>query len=358
MPRLLSLGLLHETIGRIGPRSQKILALVVALVSSIVAFVLAGGEAQAQEQQTPIGSYTAVIDEYVVVTDGYTVVAAGVADGPVIDTPLVESGVPPARDPLVDTTLPVKTSTVESVLPVDQLDAVEPLPTPGLPEQYDPEAPPDPMAEPGTPGDLGPEVLASQVQPASAVSDQVVFGQNEPPPPYAEEGSPAGTPATSERPATPLPENKLVYAIPPVPPPSVAVRNAPIMSSPVTGLGSPKLGTSVSGAAEYLQSAAASVLDTLAGGSAPEAPTVPTGEDSSEDVPQPSSPSTPPLGGSSFSLSGNGQAGPSGSVVIPLLLCVLVSGLILLRRDGPLSWASCELPKPSSALLLPLERPG
>jgi len=354
VPRLLSLGLLHETIGRIGPRSQKILALVVALVSTIVAFVLAGGEAQAQEQQAPAGSYTAVVDEYVVVTDEYTVVAAGVAEGPVIETPLGESGVPPARDPLVDATPPVK---VDSVLPVDQPDAVEPLPAALLSEQYDPEAPVDPIADPGTSGDLGPEVLASQVQPAPAIPDPVAFGQNEPVP-GGEEEYPVDIPTTSERPATPLPENKLAYAIPPVSQPSAAVRNAPIMSSPVTGPGPPKLGTSVSGAAEYLQSAAASVLDTLAGGSAPEAPTVPTGGDSSEDVPQPSSPSTPPLGGSSFSLSGNGQAGPSGSVVIPLLLCVLVSGLILLRRDGPLSWASCELPKPSSVLLLPLERPG
>src|ERR671920_465769 len=62
-------------------------------------------------------------------------------------------------------------------------------------------------------------------------------------------------------------------------------------------------------------------------------------------------------GSSFFSLSGVGQAGPGGGLVL-LLLGVLASGLILLRRDGPLSWASCEMPKPSSALLLPLGRPG
>jgi hypothetical protein len=32
--------------------------------------------------------------------------------------------------------------------------------------------------------------------------------------------------------------------------------------------------------------------------------------------------------------------------------------LILLRVSGRLSQAFCEIPKPSSALLMPLERPG
>jgi hypothetical protein len=40
-------------------------------------------------------------------------------------------------------------------------------------------------------------------------------------------------------------------------------------------------------------------------------------------------------------------------------MCVLASGLVLLRRDGLLfRLAPYEPPKPSSALLLPLERPG
>ena len=82
---------------------------------------------------------------------------------------------------------------------------------------------------------------------------------------------------------------------------------------------------------------------------------------SSGGAPAPLEPLFPPMspsGDSSFfSLSGVGQAGPGGGLVL-LLLGVLASGLILLRRDGPLSWTSCEMPKPSSALLLPLERPG
>jgi hypothetical protein len=69
-------------------------------------------------------------------------------------------------------------------------------------------------------------------------------------------------------------------------------------------------------------------------------------------------PPMPPLGDSSFfSLPGTMQVGSGGGLGL-LLLGVLASGLILLRRDGPLSWISYELPKPTSALLLPLERPG
>jgi hypothetical protein len=69
--------------------------------------------------------------------------------------------------------------------------------------------------------------------------------------------------------------------------------------------------------------------------------------------PQPVSPFAPPAG-SSYSLSG-GQVGVG---VVALLFCVLASGLMLLRREFKLSWNFCELPKPSSVLLLPPERPG
>jgi hypothetical protein len=90
-----------------------------------------------------------------------------------------------------------------------------------------------------------------------------------------------------------------------------------------------------------------------------EAPTeLPSGgatESSSEDAPP--LPSPAPLGGSYFSPSVGGQVGPGG--VVPLLICVLAVGLVLLRPlVGRLSWSSCEPPKPTSVPLLPLERPG
>jgi hypothetical protein len=69
-------------------------------------------------------------------------------------------------------------------------------------------------------------------------------------------------------------------------------------------------------------------------------------------------PLPPPLGDSPFfSLPGTGQVAFGGGVGL-LLLGVLASVMILRRRDGPLSWISCEPPKPTSALLVPLERPG
>jgi hypothetical protein len=76
---------------------------------------------------------------------------------------------------------------------------------------------------------------------------------------------------------------------------------------------------------------------------------------SPEDAPPP--PSPPPWGSSYFSQSVGGQIGSGG--VVPLLICVLVARLVLLRPlVGRLLWATSDLPKPSSVLLLPLERPG
>ena len=69
-------------------------------------------------------------------------------------------------------------------------------------------------------------------------------------------------------------------------------------------------------------------------------------------------PMPPPTGDSPFfSLPGTGQVAFGGGVGL-LLLGVLASVLILRRRDGPLAWISCEPPKLTSALLVPLERPG
>ncbi len=73
------------------------------------------------------------------------------------------------------------------------------------------------------------------------------------------------------------------------------------------------------------------------------------------DTPQPVSPFAPPAGGTSFSLSGGSVPGPGG---LALLLCILVSCLMLSRRGSELLLALHDLPKPSSAPRLPLERPG
>jgi hypothetical protein len=81
-------------------------------------------------------------------------------------------------------------------------------------------------------------------------------------------------------------------------------------------------------------------------------------EDGPPDPLVPLLPSMPPLGDSSFlPVPGTMQVGSGGGLGL-LLLGILASVLILRRRDGPLSWISFETLKPTSALLLPLERPG
>jgi len=66
-----------------------------------------------------------------------------------------------------------------------------------------------------------------------------------------------------------------------------------------------------------------------------------------------------PLGSSYFGLfSGMGQASTGGAGTTLLLGVLFVASILLLRRDCRMYLVSIELPKPSSALLSPLERPG
>jgi hypothetical protein len=186
--------------------------------------------------------------------------------------------------------------------------------------------------------------------------------------------SPAGTPEDALKGARPTPhgENAVAKAVPVGPLPPFADRKAsspglvfqePPMPAPVAGpsreasllLSSVEAATD--SAVEALHGVAGDLSETLSPSSeAPaEIPSGGTTESSSEDTPPPPSPA--PLGGSYFSPSVGGQVGPGG--VVPLLICVLAVGLVLLRPlVGRLSWATCELPKPTSVLLLPLERPG
>ena len=142
----------------------------------------------------------------------------------------------------------------------------------------------------------------------------------------------------------------LVLQEPPMPAPVAGPsREAPLLLSSVEA--------ATDSAVEALHGAAVDVSEALSPGSeAPaEVPSGGTTESSSEDAPPPPSPA--PLGGSYFSPSVGGQVGPGG--VVPLLICVLAVGLVLLRPlVGRLSWSSCEPPKPTSVPLLPLERPG
>jgi hypothetical protein len=201
--------------------------------------------------------------------------------------------------------------------------------------------------------------------------------KNDLPPLPREQGPTANTPVPGAH-RTPLSGSEAAGAVPAGPAPSTAVQGTPVPLVP----GSPAVGyqppprpeTAVSAVAANLQSGAANaanaanaadITDTLPGAPAPDggpspAPSSSGSGDASEGTPQHERPPPSPLAplwGSSFSLSG-GQAGPGGGLT-PLLMCVLASGLVLLRRDGLLfRLAPYEPPKPSSALLLPLERPG
>jgi hypothetical protein len=113
-------------------------------------------------------------------------------------------------------------------------------------------------------------------------------------------------------------------------------------------------------------SATAEVFRTLSGGSAgtPSTPSTDatngTQQAPSDGTPQePVAPIAPPLGGVFSPFTGAaGQLGGGGGVA-PLLVGILALLTVsLARRDFKTYLIACEMPKPSSALLRPLERPG
>ena len=75
----------------------------------------------------------------------------------------------------------------------------------------------------------------------------------------------------------------------------------------------------------------------------------------------PASPLTSPEDSHFYQRSGGASMGASvnsGVNFAPLLLALLFSVIVLFRRDGRFWHLSWYLPKPTSVLLLPLERPG
>ena len=183
------------------------------------------------------------------------------------------------------------------------------------------------------------------------------------------EGKPAAfSPPTDESPA-PIPESEPNKVVPAEPASSTVTSEIPLAGhTALQAVGEVSralpgsLQAAATNAAKALQNAAGNVANVVGGflsGASDTSP--PNGVESpSKGMLQPSSPIAPPIGGGSFfSLLGGGLGGiTTSSSVTPLLLCILMLGLILLRPDGKLSRVFCELPKPSSALLLPLERPG
>jgi hypothetical protein len=353
--RLLSSEQLYKSIaGGLDPRGRKILTLIPALVLVTGVFVFFGGEAQAQqpEPQQAATSYQIAVEQ----TTEATLFEASRSEKPPVETPLVEtpqserSEPPPFKprgaDRQEDTESPAAAGTTLHIH--DSSAGSAPPEKPGLgpgPDRAPPVVPAPESVEPELP------VLKSVPEPLSL-----------------EEGDPLSSlveevpvPGLSEAEAylSSSPGDSVESVAEPFESTVVEVSRTSVESPPLTpiveddGLLNPALASLLPGVEVNRAPASEHTEDPeipSAGSTGPENPP--------DSAPQPASPIAPPLGGSSFSGSG-GQAGLGGGGFAPLLLVgVLASGLILLRRDGLLRWPSCEPPKPSSALLAPLERPG
>ena len=416
-PELLPIGYSHIT-SRVGPRSRKTFVPSAALVLCALVFAFDGEEAQAQqlpqEQQqhavvsvqaagevtkTPVEADPIGESSPQVVRQENTP-PAGPASLPVSGSVSgLPAGLPaqPAPDPAaVGSELPVETKLPANAATISGA-ALLPEPVSGSMtapvEQDDPEAP---VAQALTPpaSDLvtGPALPGDATEPQSEPASRLDPAPTDDQETVLEPVDPDRSPLASEPELVAGEKNGFI---------SLLAEEAPAAEPAVPGSGEEEgfysslsvLETSAIGAVETLENATANALGVLVdgahswsvaaederlsdtaltglfsgGGEAKPSPasqpdqepgSSSTGSSSEsplkDTTPQPVSPFTPPAG-SSFSLSG-GQAGHGG--VVLLLLCVLASGLILLRLDFKLLWAFCELPKPSSALRLPLERPG
>ena len=397
---LLSFVQSNGIVGRTNLRSGKALALFVVLILSGGAFLFAAGEAHGQQRPTPGVHATVTGPERTPVSEwGFAEPATGTlpADSSPSQVGGRDAGFSSSAEPYAvtsDAPAPVlalleelypaswvellpETAMSESFGTTFELDpAYDPALTlldPGLvPGLWYPVPFVDPPPAPG-PAGFGPALSYPGLTPEPAW-EPILPEAYKPLSLRTEEEpsvlSPAGT-SEGVRPAPPqrngVAEVVPVGPLPPfadrkLPPPGLALQEPPMPAPPVTGpsreasLLLSSVEAAANSAVETLHGAAVDVSEALVPGS--EAPAErPSGgmTESSEDAPP--LPSPAPLGGSYFSPLVGGQVGLGG--VVPLLIGVLVAGLVLLRPlVGRLSWAFCESPRPSSVLLLPLERPG
>ena len=193
-----------------------------------------------------------------------------------------------------------------------------------------------------------------------SLEDSPYTGTTSPSPTVLVESVEQQAPSAAERVEGPPPSRTLDQIIS-SPAQQGAQQSLPV-SSALEAASSSAVQTTLTQTLTTVADAAAGVLETLGNWTDYHSASGDTPESLSEgSAPEPLAPQVPsPFEGSSvFSSSGvSGQAGPWGGYVV-VLLGVLVSGLVLLLlRDGFLCWAAWEPPKPTSALLLPLERPG
>ena len=342
MERLLSLRQLQSNKAiRPHPRSRKPLTLLLALVLCLFVFVLSSTEAWAKgqpsstEQQQPTVERTTIVNGKQV-ADPEPLPQPTLLQRMVAITTTGDETAGPRAEPTsasqeIDFT-PTTITTTPSTTPFE-LAPVSVSATPTV-DRGSPEIESSTAAEgssPALPANLlAPSEVWEPVIPSPALQQQVaqvVASQEQSRPSY--------------------------YSTSGIAPSSAAVQ-------PLTWTLNNVIGTNTSATV----STVAGVLGTVGNGLS-EAPS--SAEDSSSSSqgtwPAPSAPVSPeqqPLGSSYIGLSsGMGQASSAGGLGTTLLLGVLfVASIELLRRDFRTYLVSIELPKPSSALLSPLERPG
>ena len=342
MERLLSLRQLQSNKAtRAHPRSRKPLTLLLALVLCLFVFVLSSNEAWAKgqpsstEQQQPTVKRTTIANGKQI-ADSEPVPQPKLLQRMVaITTTGDETAGPRAKPTSASQKIdPAPTTTTPSTTPFE-LAPVSVSATPTVDHRGSPEIESSTAAEKGSaalPANLSaPSKVWEPVKPSPALQQQVaqvVASQEQSRPSY--------------------------YSTSGIAPSSAAVQ-------PLTWTLNNVIGTNTSATVSAVAGVWGTVGDWLS-----EAPS--SAEDSSSSSqgtwPAPSAPVSPeqqqPLGSSYIGLSsGMGQASSAGGLGTTLLLGVLfVASIELLRRDFRTYLVSMELPKPSSALLSPLERPG
>ena len=342
MERLLSLRQIQSNKAiQAHPRSRKPLTLLLALVLCLFVFVLSSNEAWAKgqpsstEQQQPTVKRT-TIDNGKQVADPEPVPQPPLPQRMVAKTTTGDETAGPRAEPAsasqkIDL---APTTTMPSTTPFE----LAPVSVSATPTVYRG----SPEIESSTAAEKGSAALPANLSASSEVREPVI------PSPALQQQQVAQVAASQEQ------SRASYYSTSGIAPSSAAVQ-------PLTWTLNNTIGTNTSATV----SAVAGVLGTV-GNWLSEAPS--SAEDSSSSSqgtwPAPSAPVSPeqqqPLGSSYIGLSsGMGQASSAGGLGTTLLLGVLfVASIELLRRDFRTYLVSMELPKPSSALLSPLERPG
>jgi hypothetical protein len=342
--RLLSLRQLQSNKAiRAHPRSRKPLTLLLALVLCLFVFVLSSNEAWAKglpsstEQQQPTVERTTIVKGKQV-ADPEPVPQPTLLQRMVATTTTGDETAGPRAEPAsasqkIDLAPTTTTTTTPSTTSFE-LAPVSVSATPTV-DRGSPEIESSTAAE-----------ESSAALPAGLSAPSEVWEPVKPSPALQQQVAQVAASQEQSRPS--------YYSTSKIAPSSAAVQ-------PLTWTLNNVIGTNTSATA----SAVAGVLGTV-GNWLSEAPS--NAEDSSSSSegtwPAPSGPVSPeqqqPLGSSYIGLSsGMGQASSAGGLGTTLLLGVLfVASIELLRRDFRTYLVSIELPKPSSALLSPLERPG